>query len=198
MRLGHRGLDSQAAIELADKFKSAGSPAAGNMMGAEVIGEDQPANRLGKMGDEGRGAALVTDDPDLAVAAGKLQRCLREAFPGAVIEPGGTDDKMLRVQVADLFLTGQLGVAVNRQRRGDVILVVGAFLVSVKDVIGRDRQEPAASRAGLLGQDAGADGVCLAGSIGLRLGAVYIGKGGCVDKDVGLMEAESFPDGSLR
>jgi hypothetical protein len=95
-------------------------------------------------------AHLVLDDAQLLALRCKAQCGAQEVLPARGIHPGGAQDHVPAAALAHGDLACQFALAVDRQRRGRVVLAPGAIGHAGEDIVGRivDQSRPSLAAGG--------------------------------------------------
>lgn len=109
--------------------------------GGEIPVGSQPRRRMqDRVGDVERGcriAPLIGDDRDLVAVTGQPQHRLDEVLAEGAVDPGRAQDEVARVGRRHGRFAGELGGAVDAERRGRVGFDIGAVPGAVEDIVGR-------------------------------------------------------------
>jgi hypothetical protein len=136
---------------------------------------------IGKVVGEGRRAMLVGDDAQLRPFLAEAQHGLDEVVAMRRADPGGAEGHAARLRQVQQQLAGELGGAVDADRRRRVRLGVGAALDAVEDIVGRVVDHRHARPRRRLAEQPWPGGIHREGQRPVVLGAVDGGIGRGVD-----------------
>src|SRR5450759_1336604 len=134
---------------------------------------------------EGGAADLVIHDAQLVLLTGKAQDGADEVVSGAAVQPGETQDEMVRVGLPGRLLAQQFCPAVDGEGTRGSLLVVGRGRRAVEDVVGGKVHDPGTDTPGSLGHVASTQDVDTVRRVLLRLSPVHRSVSCTVDDDVG-------------
>jgi len=137
-----------------------------------------------QLGTGGR-APLVVDHGQARLLARQAQHGAGKVAAARGVDPAGAQDQVATGAAQDGLLALQLGLAVDVQRAGGVVLGPGPLALAVKHIVGAVVHQQRAAGGGLARQHGRRVGVDAARQFGLAFGAVDGGVGGGVDDDVG-------------
>src|SRR5450830_1910586 len=144
---------------------------------------------------EGGTADLVVHDAQLVLLTGKAQDGADEVVSGAAVQPGETQDEMVRVGLPGRLLAQQFCPAVDGEGTRGSLLVVGRGRRAVEDIIGGEVHDTGTDTLCRLGHVAGTQDVDTVRRILVGLSPVHGGIGCTVDYDLGVGSLYCFPQG---